>query len=325
MEPSHGVRRQRWLVIWLGMALIGLVGCGSGSPPPTTASTQAAQPVAGATQLPALDVHGYIEGPTEYTDHGLRIHLNAEQASSPVEETEGDLYLQVRPKTYTRRPAMLSAQETREMSDSELREEKDSVLTIHLKTNEFGNPSDAGCTLQAIPGTTGIEAQTCTLDSISGAEVLDKNADLLATQLEGNPTTMYREMVEILPVLATEQSETTPTTTTETTSATSTPETSAAPTSSPYAGKSCPSNGLEIRGEELPTGLGTIEALTSIGIPCGGAVEVVKTWIELKPRGEAGNVSSYECTEAKGENNHSFTVACADGDKQVAFRVEEPH
>lgn len=111
----------------------------------------------------------------------------------------------------------------------------------------------------------------------------------------------------------------------ETTPRSSTPEPSTAPTSSQSIGKPCPSNGLQIRGEELPSGAGTIEDTTSIGITCSGAIKVVKTWIELKPKGEAGNVSGYECTEAKGENNHSFTVACSNGVKRVAFRVEEPH
>ncbi len=185
---------------------------------------------------PATDAEGYIEGPVEYTEYGLRIHLSAEQAGSPVEETEGDLYFQVRPKAYTRRPAVLSSQETREMSDSELREQTDSVLTVHLKTSDFQNPSDSSCTSQAIPEATGVKAQICTLGSVSGAEVLDENADLLATQIEGNPTTMYREMVEVLPALAAEQSESTPTTqteSTETTSTTSTPETTTESPASP--------------------------------------------------------------------------------------------
>ncbi len=179
------------------------------------------------TPLPRSDAEGYIEGPVEYTDHGLRIHLNAEQASNPVEETEGDLYLQVRPKAYTRQPAVQSPQETQEMSDSELREELVSILTVHLKTSNFQNSSDSSCTSQAIPEATGVTAQICTLGSVSGAEVLDENANLLATQIEGNPTTMYREMVEVLPALVAEQSESTPTTqteSTETTPTTSTPE-----------------------------------------------------------------------------------------------------
>jgi hypothetical protein len=178
--------------------------------------------------LPRTDAEGYIEGPVEYTDHGLRIHLNAEQAGSPVEDNEGDLYFQVRPKMYTRRPAVQSPQEIREMSDSELREKAGSVLTVHLKTNEFGNPSDSSCTPQAIPEATGVKAQVCTLGSVSGAEVLDENANLLATQIGGNPTTMYREMIEVLPALAAEQSESTPTTQTKSTETTpTTPETKA--------------------------------------------------------------------------------------------------
>jgi hypothetical protein len=282
----------------------------------------------GEAPLPPRDAEGYIEGPVEYTDHGLRIHLSAEQASNPVKETEGDLYLQVRPKEYTRRPAVQSPEETREMSDSELRDQTDTVLTVHLKTSDFQNPSDSSCTSQAIPEATGITAQICTLGSVSGAEVLDESANLLATQLEGNPTMMYREMVEVLPALAAEQSESTPTTSTESaesTPTTSTPEPSAAPTSSQSTGNPCPSNGLQIRGEELPSGAGTIEALTSIGIPCSGAIEVIKTWIGLKPKGEAGTVSGFACAEAKGENNHSFTVACTAQGKRVDFRVEEPH
>ncbi|HSZ14503.1 MAG TPA: hypothetical protein VK790_10775 [Solirubrobacteraceae bacterium] len=112
---------------------------------------------------------------------------------------------------------------------------------------------------------------------------------------------------------------------TESTPTSSAPEPSAAPTSSQSTGKPCPSNGLQIRGEELPSGAGTIEDTTSIGIPCSGAIEVVKTWIGLKPKGEAGTVSGFACAEAKGENNHSFTVACTAQGKRVAFRVEEPH
>jgi hypothetical protein len=112
---------------------------------------------------------------------------------------------------------------------------------------------------------------------------------------------------------------------TESTPTSSEPEPSAAPTSSQSTGKPCPSNGLQIRGEELPSGAGTIEDTTSIGIPCSGAIEVVKTWIGLKPKGEAGTVSDFACAEAKGENNHSFTVACTAQGKRVDFRVEEPH
>jgi hypothetical protein len=191
------------------------------------------------TPLPPLDAEGYIEGPVEYTDHGLRIHLNTEQASNPVEETEGDLYLQVRPKTYTRRPAVQSSQETQEMSDSELRDKADSVLTIHLKTNEFGNPSDSNCTSQEIPEAARVKAQICTLGSVSGAEVLDEHANLLATQIEGNPATMYREMVEVLPALAAEPSETTPTTQTESTGTTSTTSTAEASTEQPSSSSAC--------------------------------------------------------------------------------------
>ncbi len=112
---------------------------------------------------------------------------------------------------------------------------------------------------------------------------------------------------------------------TESTPTSSAPKPSAAPTSSQSTGKPCPSNGLQIRGEELPSGQGTIEDTTSIGTPCSVAIEVVKTWIGLKPKGEAGTVSGFACAEAKGENNHSFTVACSNGVKRVAFRVEEPH
>ncbi len=104
---------------------------------------------------------------------------------------------------------------------------------------------------------------------------------------------------------------------------TSTDASPSTPSRSTVKVAACPSNGLRISGEFLPSGQGRIEAITALGVGCEEAIRVVRRWIELKPRGEANNVSGYECAEKRAPS-YGVSVMCSSESRRVEFRVEEP-
>ncbi len=332
-----------------GIPLMGVIGCGS-STPQRTASTQATTPTT-ETSLPPLDANGYIEGPTEYTDHGMRIRLNAEQASSPIKESEGSLYLNVRPIKYVQRPEAQSAQETREIPDSEFREEHDSVVTVHLGKSSFIGGTKSGvmsCVSQTIAkSAAGVRAQTCTLEEgsgpgISAVEVLDENAKLLANQFEGSPATVYEEMVGLFPNLADEQqgatqSESTPTTSTESTESTPTTSTPETTTERPSSSSSSSSSRETSCGEVSRE----VTHVRAVGVSCATARSLAR---EVSQSGAANKpptvpegclpnnqttstgscvVEGYHC-RSESVHAEASEAVCTQGIASVKFRNGPP-
>jgi hypothetical protein len=198
----------------LGGIPFGVAACGSDTPQ-RTASTQATAPPT-ETSLPTLK-EGYLDGPAEYTDHGWRIRLDAEQASTPISEEKGKLSFSVVPIQYAHEETLSEAEA------EEYKEEKVPVkvltkdnedVSVNLAANGFIGediPNVVSCATKGEEE--GIQAQWCVfLTSDSEAMgVYDQSAHLLASQTRTHDTekidllALREELVGLFPAVFAQQ------------------------------------------------------------------------------------------------------------------------
>jgi hypothetical protein len=158
---------------------------------------QVAEPTATTGEsLPSRDARGFIEGPTEYTDHGIRIRLNAEQAAKPMEEDEKEhlFHIDVRDLAYAQAAGEPTAEETKNSGGF--------GVTFGASGFRFTTkPPLLTCVSQNIEGVAAALGQTCTVhgESFTIAEVFDETTKVQILQSNVAPQKLYGEMVALLP------------------------------------------------------------------------------------------------------------------------------
>lgn len=219
--------------VLIGVAVIlGIVLAAGGEKASQSSPDTLTQPTATTGEaLPSKDARGFIEGPSEYTDHGMRIRLNAEQAAKPMEQHNHLYDIEVHPLAF--------AQAAGEPTAEERTRANGFLVTFAASGFSFTTkPPLLTCASQNVEGLAAALGQTCTLQGESGnlywAEVFDEATHILIytgvhvpQATLATPQTLYGEMIALLPGIRTEAPATTTVPTeTETTPTTSSPETS---------------------------------------------------------------------------------------------------